>query len=84
MIIPVSTNIVIKGLPILDADGNEMDQAIRTYRKGEIIAVWNEVTLPIQVGDIVLMNKSNFFLILGDNEFLVHSSAIFAIEKETE
>ena len=81
MIIPVSTNIIIKGLPLMDAEWEVMDESLRTYRRGEIIAVWNEVTIPIQVGDVVLLNKSNFFLILADNEFLVHSSAVFAIEK---
>ena len=82
MIIPVSTNIVIKGLPILDADGNEMDTSITTYRKGEIIAVWEAVELPIKPGDIVFLNKANFFLILADNKYLCHSSAVFAIERE--
>lgn len=82
MIIPVSTNIVIKGLPILDADGNEMDTSITTYRKGEILAIWETVELPIKVGDIVYLNKANFFLILADNEYLCHSSAVFAVERE--
>lgn len=77
---PVAGNIIIKRLPILDADWWEMDDSIVTYRKWEVIALWDKVEIPIKVGDIVLMNRGNFFLILNDEESLIHFSAVFGIE----
>ena len=84
MIIPVTSNIIIKGLPVLDADWNEMDASIQTYRKGEVISFWDKVEIPLREWDVVYLNKANFFLILADNVYLVHSSAIFAIERPDE
>jgi len=80
MIIPVQSNVLIKALPVLDSDGDEVDILAQTHRRGEILAIWSACDIPLQIGDIVLMNKSNYFLPLGE-EVLVHSSAIFAIEK---
>jgi hypothetical protein len=79
-VIPVAGNIIIKRLPVLDADGWEMDDAISTYRRWEIAALWDKVEIPVKVGDIVMMNRGNFFLILDDEKSLCHYSAIFGIE----
>lgn len=80
-VIPVLGNILIKSLPLLDADGEEMDASIQTHRKGEITAIGEAVEIPVKVWDIVLLNRANFFLPIGE-EILVHSSAIFAIEEQ--
>lgn len=83
MLIPVAGNILIKALPVLDAEGNEVDILAQGYRRWEIVAMGEKVEIPVQIGDIVLLNKANRFLPL-DEVVLVHFSAIFAIEKRNE
>lgn len=39
MIIPVQSNVLIKALPVLDSDGDEVDILAQTHRRGEILAI---------------------------------------------